>query len=285
VNLLRVRADRASRLALALVLCLGASGVYAGLFSDDEARKNVHELQLRVDQLQRNLDGRLTAIETTVKSQGLVDLFTQVEGLKEDLARLRGQIEVMTNEIESAQKRQRDLYVDLDSRLRKLESGGGATSDAGKLPADTVPVTPSLPTVVPPGTASGQRSATDAGAEQRAYEAALDQFKAGNYGAAIVSFQGFVKAYPKSLLAPSAQYWVGNAQYAQREFKEAIATQRQLVRNYPDSQKVPDALLNIASSQTELGDTAGSRKTLDELVTRYPQSEAAEKARKRLAGR
>jgi tol-pal system protein YbgF len=284
--------DRLHRHALQLVLALfliGGGTAQAGLFSDDEARQGVSELRARLDQMQRTLDARLGTLETTLKSQGLVDLFTQVESLQEDLAKLRGQIEVMTNELESAQKRQRDLYVDLDSRLRRIESGGAA-SDATKLPTDTVPVVPTLPTVVPPAAvpatpAPPPPTRGDANAEQHAYDMPLDQFKAGNYGAAIVGFQSFVKTYPKSALAPSAQYWVGNAQYAQREFKEAIVSQRQLVHNYPESQKAPDALLNIASSQLELGDAKGARKTLDELVAKFPQSEAADKARKRLAGR
>ena len=85
---------------------------------------------------------------------------------------------------------------------------------------------------------------------------ALDQFKGGNYAAAIASFTAFVKTYPKSPLAPSAQYWIGNAQFAQKDYRAAIASQRQLIAAYPDSQKVPDALLNIATSQFELGDGA-----------------------------
>src|SRR5438874_4335394 len=117
-------------LRCAFALCLLAAGTaQAGLFSDDEARQGVSDLRARLDQTQRALDARLVTLETTLKSQGLVDLFTQVEALKEELAKSRGQIEVMTNELESAQKRQRDLYVDLDSRMRRLE-GGGATSDA-----------------------------------------------------------------------------------------------------------------------------------------------------------
>lgn len=273
---------------LALALLLSASVAHAGLFNDDEARQQVGDLRVRVDRMQQSVDARLTALESTLKSQGLVDLFNQVEGLKEELARMRGQIEVMTNDLESAQKRQRDLYVDLDARLRRLEGGAaGSTSDTGKLPSDSVPVAPTLPTVVPPATTSPppSRGAADANAEQRAYELAFDQFKAGNYRAAIVAFQGFAKTYPKSPLAASAQYWIGNAQYAQHDYKEAIATQRQLLRTHPDSQKIPDALLNIASSQAEMGDGSAARKTLDELIAKYPQSDAADKARKRLAGR
>jgi tol-pal system protein YbgF len=109
--------------------------------------------------------------------------------------------------------------------------------------------------------------------------------QSGNFGAAVASFQSFIRAYPKSPLAPSAMYWAGNAQYAQREFRASIATQRQLIATYPDSQKVPDALLNIASCQVELADVPGARRTLQEVVTKYPTSEAATKARQRLSAR
>jgi tol-pal system protein YbgF len=119
--------------------------------------------------------------------------------------------------------------------------------------------------------------------EQRAYDAALDQFKAGSFPAAIASFTAFVKTYPKSPLAPSAQYWIGNAQFARKDYRAAIASQRQLVAAYPDSAKMPDALLTIATSQFELGDSAASRRTLEDLIAKYPQSEAAARARQRLA--
>ena len=98
----------------------------------------------------------------------------------------------------------------------------------------------------------------------------------------LFGFAGFVRNYPRSPLAPSAQYWIGNAQFAQRDFRAAIAAQRQLIAAYPESQKVPDALLNIATSQIEMGDTVPARRTLEELIAKYPQSESAGKARQRL---
>ena len=100
---------------------------------------------------------------------------------------------------------------------------------------------------------------------------------------AIAAFTSFVKTYPKSPLAPSAQYWIGSAQFSQKEYRASIASQRQLISAYPDSAKVPDALLTIASSQFELGDSAASRRTLEDLIAKYPQSEAAARARQRLA--
>jgi len=259
------------RFLLALALVALALPARAALFDDDEARKRIEATNQRVTQLQRELGDRITALEQQLKAQGLVELFTQVEQLKSDVARLRGQIEVLTYEQEQQQKRQRDLYVDLDTRLRKLEGGAGSAATEAP-PAVASP---------PPPVAVASASAD----EQRVYDAALDKFKAGSYGAAIAGFNTFVKTYPKSPLAPSAQYWIGNAQYAQKDFRGAIATQRQLIAAYPDNPKVPDAMLNIATAQLDLGDGAGSRRTLEDLLAKYPKSEAAAKAKQRLGAR
>ena len=273
---------------LLIAVTLTIAPARAALFDDDEARKRIEALRGRVDQL----EGRLNALEATVKGQGLVDLLHDIEQIKADVATLRGQQEVQSYELEQAQKRQRDLYLDLDGRLRKLEGTAG-TGNPGSPAAGATPAGPENGTS--PGAAAGPGSAglpgtavrvppgaADLAGEQRAYDAALDQFKSGSYAAAIGSFQAFVRAYPRSALAPSAMYWQGNAQYAQRDFRGAIATQRQLIATYPDSQKAPDALLNIASCQVELGDAAGARRTFQDIVARFPSSEAAGKARQRL---
>src|SRR5512135_3636316 len=212
------------RLVVAVVLAatLVTFSARAALFDDEEARKRIEATNQRLTQLQ----DRVTALEAQLKSQGLVELFNQVEQLKSDVARLRGQIEVLTYEQEQQQKRQRDLYVDLDSRLRKLEGGAGAAAGS----ATEVPPAAAAPPPIAAAPASPD--------EQRVYDAALDKFKAGSYGAAIAGFNTFLKTYPKSPLAPSAQYWIGNAQYAQKDFRGAIATQRQLIAAYPDSRKV-----------------------------------------------
>ncbi len=270
----------------------------AALWDDEEARRRIEQTNLRVAQVQKQLEDRIAALELQLKSQGLVELFSQVEQLKSDIARLRGQIEVLNHEQDQLQKRQRDLYIDLDSRLRRLEGGPGANVPPAASgapapgPAATTPPAPTPAAAAPPvpgatpgstPASTGTGAADAAAIEQRAYDVALDQFKAGNYPAAIASFNAFVKNYGKSPLAPSAYYWIGNSQFALKDYRAAIATQRQLVAAYPGNPKVPDALLNIATSQFELGDGAASRRTLEELIAKHPQSDAAVKARQRLA--
>ena len=258
--------------ALMLALQLAATPARAALFDDDEARKRIEALKVRIDQLERSVLQRLDSLEA--KTAGMVDVLRDVEQIKADVAKLRGQYEVVAYELEQTQKRQRDLYQDLDTRLRKLEGGPGAPGASDASPPASGPVANA-----PPGRPG------DASAEQRAYDSALEQFKGSNYPAAAAGFQSFVRTYPRSPLAPSALYWAGSAQFAQRDFRGAITTQRQLLSTYPDSQKVPDALLNIATCQIELGEAAPARRTLEEIVSKYPTSEAAGKARQRLAGR
>ena len=257
-------------LALLVLIYVTPHVAHAALFDDDEARKRIAQTNQRIDQLQKDLDERVALLERQLKSGALVDLANNVEGLKGDVAKIRGQIEVLTYELEQSQKRQRDLYVDLDARMRKLEGApGAATTDTA--PADVAASVGS--TVASPAT------------EQRAYDAALDQFKRGDYQGAITGFTAFVKTYPRSALAPSAQYWIGNAHFARKDYRAAIASQRQLLLAWPDSAKVPDALLNVASAQSELGDNAAARRTLEELIGKYPQSDAAAKAKQRLGQR
>lgn len=275
---------------MALAACAGTA--QAGLFDDEEARKQITATSARLDAVQKNLEARLLEVEQQSRSQSL-DLWRELDGIKSDLAKIRGQIEVLTYELTEAQKRQKDLYVDLDSRMRKMETaaapaaeGAAPAADAGSAPAQVASAAQQSGTLPPPAQAAAPAPIVPVtAAEQRVYDGALDQFKRGDYVGAINGFSGFVKSYPKSLLAPSAQYWVGNAQYARRDYRAAIASQRTLIQSYPDSPKVPDALLNIASAQAEMGDNTSARRTLEELTGKFPQSEAAGKAKQRLAGR
>lgn len=251
-------------LAALMAALLGAVPAHAGLFDDEDARRQIADLKATTSD-------RLDKLEAATRGQ--LELSNQIEALRSDLARLVGQIEVLTYEQDSAQKRQKDFYIDLDTRLRKLEgpaAPGAATPPAGEEPR--------------PGTAAAAPAApkSDPAAEAREYEAALNYFKGGKYKEAANGLDGFVKAHPDSSLAPSAQYWLGNSYFAQRDCKKAIDAQNVVVAKWPDSPKAPDALLNVATCQQELGDTKAAKKTLEALAAKYPSAPAAESARQRL---
>ena len=77
-------------------------------------------------------------------------------------------------------------------------------------------------------------------------------------------------------------FWLGNAQYALRAYREAIINFKSVVAIAPDHVRSPEAALSIANCQVELKDTKAARKTLEDLIKVYPQSEAASVAKDRL---
>ena len=304
----KVRGPKDTLLALALIVAgvLLAGPSNAQLFGGDEtARKQIAEQGRRVDAIKQQNDElatRLSRIEEALKqltaSGPALELAQQLELLRQEVKQMRGQMEVLGNEVQMSAKRQRDMYVDLDSRLKRFEQTGAppAAAAPGSPAAPTMPGTPPASAGAPPPAAPGAPPAVVAGAvppgqaanapspaESSAYAVAQEQRRIGNYPGAIAGFQTFIAQYPKSLLAPRAQYWIGDSYYNLRDYRNAIANQNKLIATYPDSATIPDALLNIASCQIELGDNAGARKTMDGLVSRYPASEAAEKAKRRLA--
>ena len=233
-----------------------------------ELSRQVQALQ----QLAGSLDARLDKLESAVQqNQNLLGLLQEVETLKAEVAKMRGLTEVQAHQLDTLDKRQNDLYADLDQRLNELAKAAKAAPVAI---AVTPPESSTQLSLTPP---------PDTQAETAAYEAALKLFRESNYTGAIAGFKAFLKTYPDSALAPNAQYWVGYSYYALKDYKTAQAHQQKLVVAYPASPKVPDALLNIATNQIALNKLADARKTLEELVAKYPGTPAAAQASKRLA--
>lgn len=252
-----------------------AAPAAAQLFDDNEARRRIELLRQQVEANRQATEARLSkaeaaaqeATERSADRAALLDLASQIESLRGDMARMRGQLEVIGNQADSAEARQKQLYLDIDTRLRKLEQ---AREQQAAVPDK------------PPAAAKPAEAEPSPG-EAKAYQAALDQFKLGNYSLAVAAMQGFLVTYPSSPLASNAQYWIGMAYSGQRDYKNAIAAQRKLLATWPDSPKAPDAMLSIASAQETMGDRAAARKTLEELIAKYPGSSSATSAKQRLA--
>ena len=239
----------AAGLMFAALLPLQAS---AALFDDDEARRAILELRTKVDNLARDFNARL---ETKSDKASALEGLNRHEQTLQEIARLRGQVEVLANELANIQKNQKDLYTDIDARIKKLE-----------------------PRQV---TIDGQEAAV-APSEQQDYEAALALLQGGDYKGAAGALTEFVRRHPDSAYAANAQYALGTAYYAQRDYKKAIAAQQVVATSYKDSAKAPDAMLNIASNYIELNDKKNARKSLQSLVSKYPDSPAAQTAKSRL---
>jgi tol-pal system protein YbgF len=265
-------------LAAAAFVLAAAIPARAGLFDDEEARRRIDELRQELSKQGRDNEARIARLEDSIRNIGVVELLRQIDALNAEIAKLRGSIEVLTNQDEQLQKRQRDFYLDLDSRLRRLE---GAPPAGATAPAPPAPATAAS---APSATASSRPPATkeDQAREIRAYDAASNLFRRNDFSSAVDAFRAFLKDFPQSTLVPNAEYWIGIAYANLKDYKNALAAQEGLLARHPQSSKAPDALLAIAALQAEQGDNGSARNTLEDIIARYPGSEAAGKARTRL---
>jgi tol-pal system protein YbgF len=126
--------------------------------------------------------------------------------------------------------------------------------------------------------APGDRSG-DAATE---YRAAVELVKAGNHDAALAALRAFIARYPRHDYADNAQYWLGEAYYAQRDYARALTEFRAVIEVYPRGNKVPDALLKVGYCYQAMGQGEKAHAVLEQVVTRYPKSEPATLAAKRL---
>jgi tol-pal system protein YbgF len=185
----------------------------------------------------------------------MLELQNQIELLRGELANQRGRNERLERDVADLQRQQKNADEQLEERLRKLEPVK-VTVDGREFSADP--------------------------AEQRGYDEALAIFKRGDFVASQAAFAAFLRRYPRSGYAPSSLFWLGNAQYATRNYNEAIINFREVIALAPDHMRAPEAALSMANCQIELKDVKAARKTLTDLVKVYPQSEAAASATDRL---
>jgi len=271
------------RVLMLLGLCFVAPA-QAGLFADDDARKQIQQLEARLRTLE-------DAAKQQVKS--MLDLQSQIEALNSEIRKLRGQNEEIAHGLQAAEKRQKDFYVDLDTRLRRIESAEEAAAKEATLKeaaakeaalkevaAKESPAASTVTAVV-----DVPADPTDPAPENRAFETAYGLFKSGNHVNAIKAFQEFRDRHPDSAHTGNANYWLGKSQIALKDYKGALDSYQRLLNAFPDTPKAADALYGIAVSQRGLKRSAAARKTLQQIIAKYPASEAASKAKKLLAAK
>lgn len=249
-----------------LLVCLPISAAAIAGPAEDALARSV-ELQ-KSDRAQEE---RIARLEAQMQNQGLLNLLNQVEALKTEVARLRGIQEEQAYRLENADKRSKDLFADLDERVREIATRPVAS------PADAIRLQPSQTLIAAPP------APVDAEAEARAYASAHGFVKSAKYKEAVTALQGFLDQYPDGGLAANAVYWLGFSHVGLSDFKAGIAGYQRLLRDFPNSPKVPDAMLSLARAQVQTRDIDAARATLYQLFAKHPQSKAAENGKKLLA--
>lgn len=232
------------------------------------------------------LEARIIKLEQLLESQALADMFTRLEKLQAEAQRLNGESEVQAHELEGLKRRQRDAYIDIDNRLRRIEQELAAKPAEKETVLPVPPTPPAVPvppvTSTPPATPEPAAKAADLSREQVMYQRALDALKGGRHDQAITDFQAFITHYPKSDFAGNAQYWLGEANYATRRYEIAVIHFKKVISDYPGNTKLADATLKLGFAHYEMGDREQARKILNDVVSRYPNTRVAQLAAERL---
>jgi tol-pal system protein YbgF len=278
------------------------------LFEDVDARrslldlrKQVNELTSRIDSkldaLQQGIDAKLqplgTRIDSKADTKALLKLSEEIDKLRQDVASLRGQLEVVSNEIANTQRRQKDFYADLDQRVRVLDQKYAAVegrqqtleskqsaleSKLSALESRQAETKPAEAT-----TSNSQSLADERLSEQKTYDLALGHFKSQDYRAAAAGFTDFLKRFPESSNLPQAYFWLGSSHYAMQDCVSAIPAFQTLITRFTSSQRTPDAMLSMAECQSDMKDKTAARQTLNNLIKRFPNSAAAKTGKGRLS--
>ncbi len=249
------------------------------------------QLTKRVEDTSRslaNIQQELIRLSNQIENRAMLDIFQRVDELADEISQLRGELEIQSNDLAGLKKRQRELYLDIDRRLRSLENR--SSNQSSEVEPAQIPSTAasagqsSASSVVNPviETTQGSQSSTTSSEEKAAYQKAFDTLKEGRYKKARSSFTGFLKKYPNSIYAGNSQYWLGEANYVTRNFQQGIIEFNQVVKRYPKSTKVPDAMLKLGYTYYELKQYEQAKTVLQELRQSFPKSAAYRLAGKRL---
>ena len=238
---------------LFFAMLLGSSPVWA-LFEDTDARLAIIELRKQVDRLGK--ESQSGSDDNEQLRRALLDMQSQVDALKAELAQTKGAHDALAKDLADTQRALKDQAQGIEQRLRKFEPIK-VTIDGVEVEVDP--------------------------SEAKEYDQALAVFRKGDFATATTAFGDFVRRYARSPYLAQSLFWLGNAQYAVRDYKSAVSSFKQLIVVAPEHARVPESLLAMANCQFELKETAAARKTLGDLVKTYPGTEAASAAKERLS--
>jgi len=268
-----------------------------------DAREPAPVIEAAAQPASNSLEKRLEIVEKRLDSQAMMEVLTRLDKMQQEMQNLVGQMEVLNHDLDNIKKRQRDLYVDIDRRITQVEqktaelakaqpAAGMAAPSGGSPGMPSGPMTAGTSSAAPtPGSADTGGAAPTTVAnispqssqlQRDAYDRAFNLLKDGRYDLAIASFKAYLETYPTADYADNAQYWLGEANYAQHHYDVALQEFNKVLDNYPKSSKRPDAMLKMGFSYQELGKPDDAEAVFNNIVTMFPDTTAARLAKKRL---
>ncbi|MDD0927639.1 tol-pal system protein YbgF [Xylella fastidiosa subsp. multiplex] len=228
-----------------------------------------------------SLADRVMALEQRASDpQVNIDLINQINDLRSQIRQMQGSIEEMQHGYEQLKQQSKDQYLDLDSRLKPIESG--SVREPSRVPANPISQVSPSHSNQPPNVHGDASALTISNEERIAYNVAFDALKNSKYADAAELFISFLQLYPNGVYTPNAIYWLGESYYAMHDFVSAEAQFRSLLSRYPTHDKASGSLLKEALCQANQGKNDDAQHSLEQVLSQYPGTDAARLAQERL---
>ena len=287
---------------------------------DEEAREKINDLQNQLNSLKTeklvDLEGKITDLQQVLQGGSLQQFNNKINEIFDDLAKLRGDVEVLQFGLQSFEDLQKLNYQDIESRFEKLEQQLELLQEQPKKQLDVVqdqsnqlnqdPINninqnavESVQNAINQELLNEEQvSPADQDKENVVEnklpplideEQAMNMFndaeglmRSTKYKEAFELFDRFVTTYPKSQRLVEAKKNIGFIQFALKNYNASLKTYEKLIQNHPDHELMPEILYGKANTEIQLTQITKAKQTLRIIIKDYPNASNIESAKKRL---
>lgn len=277
-------------------------------FEDDEARKKINDLQNQLNSLKIeklvNLESKIIDLQQVLQGGSLQQFNNKINEIFDDLAKLRGDVEVLQFSVQSFEDRQKLNYQDIESRFEKLEQQIDLFQEQPKKQQDIVQdnliqsYQDQINNINQEFLDEDKASSTnqvEGGVIENTLPPLIDEeqalkmfndaeglMRSTKYKEAFEMFDRFVTTYPKSLRLVEVKKNIGFIQFALKNYNASLKTYEKLIQNYPDHELMPEILYGKANTEIQLTQITKAEQTLRKIIKEYPNASNIESAKKRL---
>ena len=287
---------------------------------DDEARKKINDLQNQLNSLKTeklvNLEAQITDLQQVLQGGSLQQFNNKINEIFDDLAKLRGDVEVLQFGLQSFEDRQKLNYQDIESRFEKLEQQLELLQEQPKKQQDVIQDNPKELDQEPINNVDqnvvqavqndinqellDEEKVSSTGQTKKNVvknklpplideEQAMNMFndaeglmRSTKYKEAFELFDRFITTYPKSQRLVEAKKNIGFIQFALKNYNASLKTYEKLIQNHPDHELMPEILYGKANTEIQLTRITKAKQTLRKIIKDYPNASNIESAKKRL---
>ncbi len=284
---------------------------------DEEAREKINDLQNQLNSLRsetlNSLESKVTDLQQILQGGSLQQFNSKINEIFDDIAKIRGDVEVLQFNFESFEDRQKINYQDIENRFSRIEEEleslknnsqnkeelikeATQSNQAQEVQENPVTSIESIQGDIAQELESTEQQGVNGNVETGKdlpplidEEQELNMFndaeglmRSTKYKEAFELFDRFVTTYPKSQRLVEAKKNIGYIQFALKNYKASLNTYDKLIANHPSHELMPEILYGKANTEIQLTRITKAKQTLRRIIKEYPNASNIESAKKRL---